>query len=74
MKTTAYNPSRIEVDFSNAVQDLRGLLQAELKDHYNITGIVPFNNKDNPYLVLSLIDEDGDAHELVISFIQRPDK
>ncbi|MES2389951.1 MAG: hypothetical protein V4543_18255 [Bacteroidota bacterium] len=73
MKTTQYNPSKIETDFCEALQGMATELAAHLPD-YSITGLTPTNNRDNPFLVVALTDKDGDKHELVISFVQRPDR
>lgn len=73
MKTTSYNPSSLEVDFANALT----ILQKEIEKHlqYNqITNIEPNLSRDNPMVKFSLVDKDGDPHEIVVRIVQIPDK
>lgn len=73
MKTSSYNPSPIEVDFANALY----LLQREIEQHLQenkITGVESQLKKDNPMVKFSLVDKDGDPHEIVVRIIQIPDK
>jgi hypothetical protein len=73
MKTTSYNPSSLEVDFANALT----ILQKEIEKHLHnnqITGIEPNLARDNPMVKFSLVDKDGDPHEIVIRIVQIPDK
>jgi len=72
MKTSLYNPSMIEVAFANAIVDLKSELEAKL--NMEITSMTSNTKKDNPDVVIMLKDSDGDAHELVVSSVQRPDK
>lgn len=72
MKTTSYNPSKIELDFANAINGMMAEVQAKLPQ-YIIQEFIPRMDKDNPDLLVVLHDKDHDRHELVISFIQRPD-
>jgi hypothetical protein len=73
MKTTSYNPSPLEVDFANALT----ILQKEIEKHLQnnqITHIEPNMTRDNPMVKFSLIDKDGDPHEIVVRIVQIPDK
>jgi hypothetical protein len=72
MKTIHYNPSLIEIEFAKIVADLREEMQKKSAVN-TIVDIVNNSTKDNPNLVLKLQDKDGDKHELIIQFIQRPD-
>ncbi|HZY78120.1 MAG TPA: hypothetical protein VFE50_01260 [Cyclobacteriaceae bacterium] len=73
MKTAAYNPSSLEVDFANALI----ILQKDIQKHVQGNQIVNIEsniNRDNPMVKFSLVDKDGDPHEIVIRIIQIPDK
>jgi hypothetical protein len=73
MKTTTYNPSSLEIDFANALF----LLQKDIEKHLQDIQIVDVEtqlNKDNPSVKFSLLDSDGDPHEMVIRVIQIPDR
>jgi len=73
MKTSTYNPSSLEVDFANALQ----ILQKEIEKHLlnnQITHVENHLRKDNPMVKFSLLDKDGDPHEIVVRIIQIPDK
>jgi hypothetical protein len=73
MKTSSYNPSPLEVDFANALH----ILQEQLEKHVQGNKIVHVESnikRDNPMVKFSLIDEDGDPHEIVVRIIQIPDK
>lgn len=73
MKTVHYNPSLIEVEFAKIIADLRDEIQK--KSAFNTIVDMKINlTLDNPTLVLSLVDNDGDKHELIIRFIQRLDE
>lgn len=73
MKTSTYNPSSLEVDFANALQILREQLEKHLL-HNKITNVENHLGKDNPMVKFSLVDTDGDPHEIVVRIIQIPDK
>jgi hypothetical protein len=73
MKTSSYNPSPLEVDFANALQILRGDIEKHLQNNH-ITHVEDHLRKDNPMVKFSLVDKDGDPHEIVIRIIQIPDK
>lgn len=73
MKTVAYNPSPLEVDFANALI----ILQKDIQKHVQGAKIVNIEsniNRDNPMVKFSLVDGDGDPHEVVVRIIQIPDK
>ena len=73
MKTSIYNPSPLEVDFANALQILRDQLEKHLLNN-KITNVENHLGKDNPMVKFSLVDTDGDPHEIVVRIIQIPDK
>ncbi len=73
MKTSAYNPSPLEVDFANALHNLQLELEKNLKDS-RIVHVESNVKRDNPMVKFSLIDRDGDPHEVVVRIIQIPDK
>jgi hypothetical protein len=73
MKTSTYNPSSLEVDFVNALHILQGEIETHLKDN-QIVNVESNLNRDNPMVKFSLVDKDGDPHEIVIRIIQIPDK
>ncbi len=73
MKTASYNPSPLEVDLANALI----ILQKELVKHLQDNKIVHVESnikRDNPMVKFSLVDKDGDPHEIVVRIIQIPDK
>ncbi|HCZ36324.1 MAG TPA: hypothetical protein DHV26_10415 [Cytophagales bacterium] len=73
MKTTAYNPSSLEVDFANALFILQKEIQKHLQDN-EIIHVEPNLTRDNPTVRFNLLDKDGDPHEIVIRIVQIPDK
>ncbi len=73
MKTAAYNPSPLEVDFANALVILQKELEKHLQDN-QIASIEPNIARDNPMIKFNLVDKDGDPHEIVIRIVQIPDK
>jgi hypothetical protein len=73
MKTESYNPSPLEVDMANALF----LLQKEIEKHLQNNDIVHVESnikRDNPMVKFSLLDKDGDPHEIVVRIVQIPDK
>jgi hypothetical protein len=73
MKTSTYNPSPLEVDFANSLY----ILQKEIEKHLQgnqITNVETQLKRDNPMVRFSLVDKDGDPHEIVVRIIQIPDK
>jgi hypothetical protein len=73
MKTSTYNPSPLEVDFANALFILQQQIQKHLHDN-KVVHVESDINRDNPTVKFSLLDKDGDPHEVVIRIIQIPDK
>ena len=73
MKTSTYNPSPLEVDFANALFILQDQIQKHLHDN-QVISVESDIRKDNPMVKFSLLDKDGDPHEVVILIIQIPDK
>jgi hypothetical protein len=73
MKTAAYNPSSLEVDFANALIILQKDIQKHLQGN-QVVNIESNINRDNPMVKFSLVDKDGDPHEIVVRIIQIPDK
>lgn len=73
MKTTSYNPSPIEVEFANILNELQDKIGAQLSSN----DVIKVENKiqeDNPVVKFYLLDSDGDPHEVVLKIIQTPDK
>ncbi|HEV8515797.1 MAG TPA: hypothetical protein VGQ59_21095 [Cyclobacteriaceae bacterium] len=73
MKTSSYNPSPLEVDMANALFIVQKEIEKHLQDNeviYVETNI----NRDNPMVKFSLLDKDGDPHEIVVRIVQIPDK
>ncbi|MFM7853123.1 MAG: hypothetical protein ACKO96_14685 [Flammeovirgaceae bacterium] len=73
MKTVAYNPSNLEVDFANALYILQGEIQKHLQDN-QVIHVESNIKRDNPLVKFNLLDKDGDPHEIVIRIVQIPDK
>lgn len=73
MKTATYNPSSLEVDFANALYILQKELEKHLQDN-QVINVESHIRKDNPMVKFSLLDKDGDPHEIVVRIIQIPDK
>ncbi|MBL7832389.1 MAG: hypothetical protein JNK18_00470 [Cyclobacteriaceae bacterium] len=73
MKTSTYNPSPLEVDFANALFILQQQIEKHLHDN-KVVNVESDINKDNPTVKFTLLDKDGDPHEVVVRIIQIPDK
>ncbi len=73
MKTSTYNPSPLEVDFANSLYILQKDIQKHLQGN-SITDVDLQLDRDNPMVRFSLVDKDGDPHEVVVRIIQIPDK
>ena len=73
MKTNAYNPSPLEVDFANALFILQKEIQKHLQNN-QVVNVETNMNRDNPMVKFSLLDKDGDPHEVVVRIVQIPDK
>jgi len=68
MKTTSYNPSPIEVEFANILNQLQDKIGAQLSSN----DVIKVENKiqeDNPVVKFYLHDSDGDPHEVVLKII-----
>jgi hypothetical protein len=53
------------------------ILQNEIEKHVQhttITKVETFLKRDNPMVRFSMVDKDGDPHEIVVRIIQIPDK
>lgn len=72
MITTSYNPSKLELELGEAIQSLQSEINSRLSDN-TVESITIDKNKDNPNLLIKLVDPDGDKHELVLKLIQRSD-
>ena len=73
MKTISYNPSPLEVEMANILNELQTQIEGKLKE----CEIIKVENKiheDNPTVRFYLLDKDGDPHEIVFKIIQTPDK
>ncbi len=73
MKTSSYNPSPLEIDLANALF----IVQKEIEKHLQGNEIIHVEtniNRDNPMVKFSLLDKDGDPHEIVVRIVQIPDK
>lgn len=73
MITTSYNPSTLEVKFGEILQDLKSEIDKRLPGN-TVEEISIDKEKDNPNVLIKLIDDDGDKHELVLKLIQRSDQ
>jgi hypothetical protein len=73
MRTTHYNPSKLEVDFAKAFKDLTPQLETKLNEGERVIDIKSEFDIDNPMVIYKLEDKEGDVHEVVVQIIQRPD-
>ncbi|MBS1557645.1 MAG: hypothetical protein JST69_02865 [Bacteroidetes bacterium] len=73
MKTSSYNPSPLEVDMANALFILQKEIQKHLQDN-EVIHVETNIQRDNPTVKFSLLDKDGDPHEIVLRIVQIPDK
>lgn len=73
MKTTEYNPSKLEVAFAKAIEGLKLELEKNLPDN-EIIKTENHTKADNPSVRFYLVDKDGDPHEVVIKIVQSPDR
>ncbi|MDX5418177.1 MAG: hypothetical protein LPK09_03095 [Hymenobacteraceae bacterium] len=73
MRTTHYNPSKLEVNFAKAFKDLTPQLEDKLDEGEQVVNIESIHNADNPMVIFKLKDREGDMHEVVVQIIQRPD-
>jgi hypothetical protein len=73
MKTLVYNPSPLEVNFAKAVETLTKRIEEILKP-LKIISIDKRLKEDNPKLIFTIRDKEGDNHEVVVQIIQRIDE
>lgn len=73
MKTTIYNPSPLEVEIAQALEDLQGEIGKRLSGN-EIVKVENRITQDNPLVKFYFKDSDGDPHEVVFKIIQTPDK
>lgn len=73
MRTTHYNPSKLEVNFAKAFHELAPQLESQLDEGERVVDIETINDIDNPMVIYKLEDKEGDLHEVVVQIIQRPD-
>ena len=73
MKTKEYNPSKLEVHFAQAIEDLKDQLQEKLPGN-EIIKVENRMSADNPMVKFFLKDVDDDPHEVVFKIIQTPDR
>jgi hypothetical protein len=73
MKTTTYNPSAIEIELAKALVILQKEIEQKL-DAKKITKISPDLSQDNPAVKITLVDKEGDVHDIVLKIVQLPDK
>ncbi len=72
MITKSYNPSKLELEFTNAIKELSNEISERLSDN-KVVDIKLHEDQDNPDLIFKLEDTDGDQHEVVVRLIQRAD-
>lgn len=73
MKTTLYNPSAIETEIAHAIVSLQKEIEKQLKDK-RISQATADTSQDNPSVKFSIVDNDGDHHEVVVKIVQIPDQ
>lgn len=73
MEYENYNPSPLEVEFADAIEQLSDQLAALIPDK-KIINIEKRVNQDNPQLNITLESEQGKKSEIVIKIIQRVDQ
>ena len=72
MITTSYNPSKLEIEIGEVIKSLQNEINSKLIGN-SVEEISIDKNKDNPNLLIKLVDADGDRHEFVLKLIQRSD-
>ncbi|HLF33892.1 MAG TPA: hypothetical protein VI583_06630 [Cyclobacteriaceae bacterium] len=72
MKTPSYNPSPIEVELTGILKTLIGAINGLLKNKQITESEIDLNS-DNPAFRLTIRDDDGDIHTVVMKIIQKPD-
>lgn len=71
MRTRQFNPSTLEVALAEAFSKSISVISKDLPQGTKITDVKTNSNLDNPQVVYTIQDADGDTHEVVISIIQR---
>ena len=72
MKTTTYNPSPLEIEFTDILESLKD----QIADKLNGNKILSFEKNtsvDNPLVRITLEDSEGDKHMVILKIIQKPD-
>jgi len=72
MKTTSYNPSSLEVEIATIIEKLKD----QISDHLQNRKVLTVEHKltaDNPLILLTIQDHDGDIHKITLKLIQKPD-
>ena len=72
MKTNSYNPSPLEVEFANILEELKDEINNRLKNKKIESSSIHLD-LDNPTFKMNLTDDDGDKHVLILKLIQQPD-
>jgi len=73
MKTSNYNPSVLEVRFTQILREMQEEINARM-DGLKIYRVEDHPERDNPDLHFHIEDSDGDRHVLVLKVIQKPDQ
>jgi hypothetical protein len=72
MKTPSYNPSPIEIELTGIMKTLIGSINGLLKNKQITESEIDLNS-DNPVFRITIRDDDGDIHSVVMKIIQKPD-
>ncbi len=72
MKTSEYNPSKLEVRLAEIICEIKDTINEKL-DTCKIYRAEHDTSIDNPIVTLYLSDNDHDKHEIVLKIIQKPD-
>ena len=72
MKTTTYNPSPLEIEFTDILESLKDQIAAKLNGN-QIISFEKNTNVDNPLVRITLEDSEGDKHMVILKIIQKPD-
>jgi hypothetical protein len=73
MKTIEYNPSYLEIVVAEAIAEMHLHVDEKLKGTSRVIDIERHLKLDNPRIVFTLEDEDGDQHRIVVQVIQTLD-
>ena len=73
MKTISYNPSKLELEFAEAIKQLTNEIEIKLAPN-KILNVEKRITEDNPSVIFQIIDSDGDNHEIIFKIIQRIDQ